>query len=88
MDEEQEEDRGSERVLELSEDRADEVVDTASERSVRALQECKLTQYHLYKLAPGPNDCEGLTQTRPALLPYAFFDSPLMAFLFNHSVSR
>ena len=41
--EEQEEHGGSERVLEPSEDRANEVVDTASESSVRALQECMLT---------------------------------------------
>ena len=41
--EEQEENGGSERVLELSEGRANEVFNTASESSVRALQECKLT---------------------------------------------
>ena len=43
MVEEEEEHGGSERALELSEDSANEVVDTASESSVRALHECKFT---------------------------------------------
>ena len=40
---EQEEHGGSERALELSEDSANEVVDTASESSVRTPHDCKFT---------------------------------------------